>query len=230
MLPWRRCGMKRRLVLIAVGFAGFAWLSACGNATHDGEGSGGSGGVSSGGRANTDAGSGGFGGAGGTPAPPTRVGITINVTQSASCPTGSGLPDDLGTPPPDSTGSGRGQPATDGEAGTEAFCTIRSQSSGAFAVEAIIASVNPRLAFSLQSGTVNSNGTGTGSISLTTAGVGATVVSPIDAPCTLSVIAPVAQNLKPGALWARFECPRLVSAPSLTCSASGELVLENCAQ
>jgi hypothetical protein len=51
-------------------------------------------------------------------------------------------------------------------------------------------------------------------------------------PCVVSA-APASDNnfqIRPGSMWASFECPTLEAAPSTSCKAEGFFVLENCAQ
>lgn len=166
----------------------------------------------------------------------SAVGLTVNVTQQASCPVTVGLPDDIGNPPPDSSPNSRnlGTRIFDGESGVSVSCSVRAAGNDSYTVSASISSTNPRVAMSIQNATVT-GGSGTATIGLSTAGIGITVNSPPDAPCTLEVIRddpadPSSARIKAGAVWANFSCPRLVNVPSPICGAYGNVVLENCSK
>jgi hypothetical protein len=161
----------------------------------------------------------------------SAVGLTVNVTQSASCPITTGLPDDIGNPPPDSTGSaGVGTRIFDGEGGVGVQCSVRAAGNDSYTVSASISSTNPRVAMSIQNATVTA-GAGMATIGLSTAGIGITVQSPPETPCTLNVVSTnEGLKVKAGAIWVRYNCSKLINVPSPICGAYGEVVLENCSK
>jgi hypothetical protein len=75
---------------------------------------------------------------------------------------------------------------------------------------------------------VNADGSGTASAAISSPSVGSVSTNAI--PCTLSVVRTnTGLQVKPGAIWATFNCPEVVDPPSTNCQAYGEFVFENCA-
>jgi hypothetical protein len=140
----------------------------------------------------------------------------------------TGIPDDIGNPPPDSANSEIGIRVEDGSEGVAVVCSVKAQTGGFFVVKATVASSDPDVAFSIN-GSVDTLGVGTAVIGLSTRALPADVLSPTNIPCTLQVVSNNGLAFKPGALWARFQCTSLVSPPTYNCAVSGETVLENCA-
>lgn len=160
----------------------------------------------------------------------SAVGLNLSLTQKTSCPIMTGVPDDIGNPPPDSTtGAGMGKRIFDGEGGVSVSCAVKASGNGEYSLDASIRSSSPRVSLSFSSGSIQSNGTGTVLVGLTAQALSGTgVSSPPSSPCTLNVIEPAADHVKPGAIWFRFNCPTLTEPPVTNCNAAGEVVLENC--
>jgi len=160
----------------------------------------------------------------------SAVGLTVNVTQAASCPVTVGLLDDIGNPPPDSSANSPGTRIYDGESGVSVQCSVRAGGSDSYTVSASISSTNPRVALSVQSAMIAA-GTGTAQIGLSSPGIGVAVSSTPDTPCSLQVVSTAdGLKIKPGAIWARFNCAKLINVPSPICAAYGEFILENCSK
>lgn len=160
----------------------------------------------------------------------SAVGLNLSLTQKTSCPIQVGIPDDIGSPPPDSTsGAGMGKRVFDGEGGVQVGCTVKAAGNGAYTLDASIRSSSPRVSLTFSSGNVQSDGTGTALVGLTAQALtGVGVNSPPASPCTINVVAPAADHVKPGAIWFRFNCATLTDPPVTNCNAAGEVVLENC--
>jgi hypothetical protein len=84
------------------------------------------------------------------------------------------------------------------------------------------------VAINIQSGAINADGTGTALVGLSSQALPGNVLSPSTKPCSLSVIQPMADNVKSGAIYMHFACLSLTAPPTYDCNASGDIVLENC--
>jgi hypothetical protein len=158
----------------------------------------------------------------------SAVGLSLSLSQTASCPILPSVPDDLGNPPPNSSIPDMGRRVYDGDGGLQVNCTVKATGNGTFFVQASVSSSDPRVAVNIQSGSIEADGTGTAVIGLTARALPSDVLSPTTTPCSLNVIGPTADHVKAGAVWMRFNCPTLTSPPTYNCNASGEIVLENC--
>lgn len=160
------------------------------------------------------------------------VGLTLNLNQTASCPILPGVPDDIGSPPPDSSSSlGVGKRVFDGEGGVRVSCAVKAAGSGAFSLSASVSSDSPQVSLSIESGTVQANGMGTALMGVSATALPAHVSSPPGTTCSLNAVAAGdGFNVKPGAIWTRFTCTSLASPPAYSCRVTGEIVLENCAK
>jgi hypothetical protein len=159
------------------------------------------------------------------------VGLQINVSSTGSCGVANPQPlDDIGSPPPDHSKGNSGKRVYDGDGGVEASCSVKG--GGPWSISGRITSVNPRVSFLIDDGVINSDGTGTGNISVSTAAIAGSVSSaPPGQECTLSAVESGGGLLvKSGAVWATFQCPVLFAPPSQTCYVSGEFVFENCSK
>jgi hypothetical protein len=153
------------------------------------------------------------------------VGLRLTISNSGSCPT-TVADDDIGNPPPDSTGAGSGTRVYDGEAGVQANCSVSG--SGPFTVSGQIASDPKGLSFVVSGANVSADGTGTANIAISSRSSPGSVAT-IATPCTLTVVkTSTGLQVKPGAIWATFVCPKLEDPPGTSCFAFGEFVLENC--
>jgi hypothetical protein len=121
-----------------------------------------------------------------------------------------------------------GTRAYNGDGGLQVSCTVKASGNGTFFTQASVSSSDPRVSINIQNGSIDANGMGTAVIGLTARALPADVLSPNTTPCSLTVIEPIADHVKAGAIWMRFNCPTLVSPPMYSCNASGEIVLENC--
>lgn len=157
------------------------------------------------------------------------VGLQLNVSATGSCGVANPQPlDDIGSPPPDHTRDS-GKRVYDGDGGVEASCSVKG--SGPWSLSGRITSVNPRVSFILDDGVINTDGSGTATISLSTVAIGDAVTSPPDAPCSIRAVESGGGLLvKSGAAWATFSCSTLKAPPSQTCFVSGEFLFENCAK
>jgi hypothetical protein len=154
------------------------------------------------------------------------VGLSLSLSQTASCPILAAVPDDIGNPPPGS--SGMGTRVYDGDGGVRVGCSVKSGGNGTYFLDASVSSSNPRVSINISSGSIQANGMGTALIGMTAHALPADVLSPATTPCSLTVVEPIADHVKGGAIWMRFNCPTLSAAPTYNCTASGEIVLENC--
>jgi hypothetical protein len=159
------------------------------------------------------------------------VGLTLNLSQTGSCPITPGVADDIGDPPPDSTRGSVGKRVFDGEGSVSVRCMVKAAGSGAFSITAAVSSESPAVSISIQNGTMEANGMGTARMGVSATALPAHVSSPADSTCSLDAV-PDGDgfNVKPGAVWMRFNCPALVSAPAYSCRIGGEIVLENCSK
>jgi len=118
----------------------------------------------------------------------------------------------------------------DGEDASEISCSVQGKTS--FTLKGTVKQGTKSLAIS--NGTIGDNKKGTARITLRDAGnpgFSGALSSP-SATCTIDA-APAAGNnfqVKPGSIWAHFECPSVEQAPSDYCKADGYFVFENCDQ
>jgi hypothetical protein len=159
------------------------------------------------------------------PVPPAyKAGLTVNITGTGACPT-SAATRTIGEPGPDSTGTaGKGGPIFDGEKGVKTNCTVAGGPQ--FNVSTSI--TGDGMSFNLN-GSVSSTGTGTATIGLYNSDLAQQFSSPTGG-CTVTPIQ-TAQGfqIKPGAMWAKFDCPTISgSLATQTCRLRGEVVIENC--
>lgn len=160
------------------------------------------------------------------PVPPAyKAGLRLNVTGTGACPT-PGDEIGIGSPPPNAQGvAGKGGPIFDREQGVETTCRVAG--GGPFNVSSSISGNG--ISFSL-TGTVAASGEGSASVSVYAPLLGGTFASPAATPCTLTAVPTSAGvQVKPGAMWATFNCPTIAGQPStMMCRLQGELVVENC--
>lgn len=166
------------------------------------------------------------------------VGLRLNLAPTGSCAADNTRPDEIGNPYPDSSRADasmrKGVPVFDGEGGVQANCTITGE--GPFDVTATARANDGRVILGLRDGVINANGSGTANMSFTTpAFIGGGIGG---GTCSLNVVTVPDENgqpslgIKAGAMWATFQCTGLtqVNQPSVSCTASGEVLLENCRQ
>jgi hypothetical protein len=118
----------------------------------------------------------------------------------------------------------------DGEDQAEVSCTVKG--GGTFTVEGTIKLGAKSL--SISNGTIGDNKKGTARITLQDSampGFSGALSAPT-ASCVIDAAAAAGNNfqVKPGSIWAHFECPSVEQAPSGYCKAEGFFVLENCNQ
>ena len=159
------------------------------------------------------------------PVPPAyKAGLTVNITGTGACPT-SPVTRFIGETGPDSSGTaGKGGPIFDGEKGVKASCTVAGGPQ--FSVATSISGNG--MSFNLN-GSVSSAGTGTATIGLYASELASQFSSP-PGGCTVTAIQ-TAQGfqVKPGAMWAKFECPTITGQIATeVCRLQGEVVIENC--
>jgi len=157
--------------------------------------------------------------------------LRLNIAPSGSCAADNTRPDEIGNPPPDSNVRDKGRPEFDGEGGVNANCTISGD--GPFQVTASVAKGSVILG--IEEGVVQGNGTGTARMSFTTPAIGRGSIG--NGTCSLTAVSIIENGMtlpgvKAGALWGTFNCTGLTQqgTPSLNCTATGEILLENCRQ
>ena len=172
--------------------------------------------------------------------PPAQGAFWANVKSVSpapagkSCPSGASLTFDVPTVDPkldesldENTYLHR---KIDGEDQAEVSCIVKGGPS--FTLEGTI-KLGSR-ALSISNGTIGDNKKGTARITLRASGnpgfSGA--LSAPSANCAIDAAAAPGNNfqVKPGSIWARFQCPSIEQAPSDFCQADGFFVLENCDQ
>jgi hypothetical protein len=158
------------------------------------------------------------------------AGLQISVAATgAACGVGSPQPlDDLGNPPPDHTRAAPGKVVYNGEKGVSAQCSVKG--GGPWTISGSVSSTDsPRVSFIVHSATINSDGSGTGDISLSTVALGTSVSSQPDQPCKIDAVK-VGDSLmvQPNAVWATFNCPNMFAPPSQSCFVAGEFLFDHC--
>jgi hypothetical protein len=157
------------------------------------------------------------------------VGLRLNLSQTGTCPVMPGVSTNIGNPPPDSTNGaiGAGKRVYSGEGGLNASCRVHDAGGGNFTVSASMQAPGSHSSFNVDGSLMGT--TGKAAVSLSTPAIGASVASPPDTPCSLTVIATSnGPEVHPGAIWASFVCTKLSGTPNPICAATGEFVLENC--
>src|SRR6185369_7318170 len=115
----------------------------------------------------------------------------------------------------------------DGEGDSHVSCRVSGSSS--FTFSGRIQGDVPVLEIS--DGVLSNNMTGTARISVSNGAKLSTALSSAAADCTISVVTnSKGVQVRPGSMWATFNCPALLHDPSDGCSARGTFVLENCSQ
>jgi len=177
------------------------------------------------------------------PVPPPAQGAFWANVKSVSptpagkmCPSGASLTfdvpavDPLSNPPETLDADTYQHHKIDGEDQASVSCTVKG--GGSFTLDGTIQLGNKALTIS--SGTIAENKKGTARITLQdsgTPGFSGALSSP-SANCVIDA-APAAGNnfqVKPGSIWAHFQCPSVEQSPSGYCQAEGYFVLENCNQ
>jgi hypothetical protein len=220
--------MGRALLLVLM----VGWVTGCGG---DAQGSKPS-------DAQGTAGAGNQGGAAGAVPPTPQGAFWVNVKSVSPapagkmCPSGASLTFDLPAvdptrmPPETLDADTYVRTLIDGEDAAQVTCTVQGTST--FSLEGKIALGSK--SFTLSSGTLAADKTGTARITLRDSGspgFPGTLASP-SANCALVASAELGNSfqVKPGSIWGHFSCPSIEQAPSDYCQASGFFVLENCEQ
>jgi hypothetical protein len=112
----------------------------------------------------------------------------------------------------------------DGEDKSKISCAVKG--SGTFSVSGSIQYGST--SFTILGGSVTAGASGTGQVSVYTAETGS-LSSASGTPCTFDVTGGSLQ-IKPGSMWAEFNCPTLETTPAVACAASGVVILENCTE
>ena len=174
------------------------------------------------------------------PPRPARLGLmmtlrtqSIPATEGRSCGAGTGITWDLGSPSPTSMSPGGTWEHETND--SDITCTVRD--GGAF--QARGGGVDPQIAAGSMPGNALINFTLSGTASQTAGAANEAQASVYTTP-TFEVRAPttgfppcrmtVVHEIKPGALWADFECPALTdpSRTGVACRGFGTIVLEYC--
>jgi hypothetical protein len=160
------------------------------------------------------------------PVPPaSRAAVRINIPGSGACPT-TAATKGIGNPAPNSQGTeGKGGPISDGEQGVTTSCSVKGGPQ--YTVSAGVR--QGAVSFSMTGSVNGTNAQGTATISVQTPDLADLFQSASNA-CTLTAVT-TAQGIqvKPGAMWATYNCP-MVQGPLATqvCRLQGDVVIENC--
>jgi hypothetical protein len=119
--------------------------------------------------------------------------------------------------------------AVDGEKGASVSCSVKGSSTFSFSGEY---TQGDSLSLSISSGTIGADGKGTALISIYNSTKLSTALTSPGATCTIDAAKGANNNfqVKPGSMWAAFNCAAVDAPPSDSCSADGFFVLENCDQ
>jgi hypothetical protein len=173
------------------------------------------------------AGSSAHGGNGGAAQLPAQAGLSMNVEQPVpsvpqmSCPLIRGY--QLGAPNSPTT-SDPGESVISGQAASTISCSVTGNGPYAFSgsVHGTTSTGDP-ISVAFSNGTLGRNDSGTGGVSVYTPQLLAIFTS--SSACAIAVLD---QQVKPGSIWATFDCPEVASPPSGLCRLQGTVVLENC--
>lgn len=159
---------------------------------------------------------------------PAAVGLTLGVAPPSvprpglQCNT-PGTTKTIGDPPP--VGTNPGRRISDGDGSVKVDCKVSGK--GPFSVSAKIEN-GKQVRFNISNGTIDkATGTGTFSASLYTPDTLGLSSDP-QTPCRFELDPSPPYEVKPGTLYAQWNCPLMTAAPSTGCSASGTIVLEYC--
>jgi len=116
-----------------------------------------------------------------------------------------------------------GASVVSGDGGSQISCTVKGQGPFSFSgsLHATTGQGDP-ISISFANGTIGADYTGTADVGVYSpelSGIFASVA------CTMTV---ENEQVKPGALWAAFQCPAITSPPSGLCAVQGVVVFENC--
>ena len=168
-------------------------------------------------------------------------GAQFTTASSASAPEGTKCPTpgytvSIGDPAPDMFSDDPGATLPDGVDGTEVSCRVKGRDTITFS--GVLRGKNTTDGRSAEvrfhNGTLDANGEGTVSVSLSTpisSSALGTVQLASQAPCTITgVEARGEKQYGDGLMWARFTCSGMVTSgqPSNYCRTEGVVVLENC--
>jgi hypothetical protein len=158
------------------------------------------------------------------PVPPAyKAGVRVNVTSLSGCPA-SATTRGVGNPPPEAAGTaGKGGPIFDGEEGVKATCSVKG--GPPFNVSTSVS--GNFMSFNL-TGSLPASGPGTATIGVSMPELASKFFS--SSACTLTAIqTSQGVQVKPGAMWASFNCPMVTGEiASEVCRLQGEVVIENC--
>lgn len=115
----------------------------------------------------------------------------------------------------------------DGESDSNVSCSVKGSSSFTFGGR-IASGVS---LIEISDGTLANNMTGTARINIANGSKLSTSLTSPAADCKITVVTNSrGTQVRPGSIWASFECPSLEHQPGDACSAKGVFVLENCSQ
>jgi hypothetical protein len=158
------------------------------------------------------------------PVPPAyKAGVRANITGTGQCPTAP-VTKEVGEPGPNKDTIGKGGPIFDGEKGVKASCTVAGGPQ--FNVATSISGGG--ISFNMN-GSVSSAGTGTATIGMYAPELAGQFSSPAGGCTVTAVQTSEGFQVKPGAMWASFNCPTIVGQLATEiCRLQGEVVIENC--
>ncbi len=160
---------------------------------------------------------------------PAQGAVSLTIPNRGPVCPDSGYTYNIGNPTPPSR-TATGDSLVDGK-GASISCSVRPSGAG-YAFSGTIAGTTTqgtpsnKVTVSFTSGVVDASGKGTANVSVFTTRLG----NPFNngaTPCTITVLQ---SQVKPGSIWATFECASIVNPPDQTCGVSAEstIVFENC--
>jgi len=138
-----------------------------------------------------------------------------------TCPS-PGVAYEIGAPDPP-TQVNPGESVVNGQAGTAITCSVTGQ--GQFAFSGSLHAITARgdtVSINFSNGSIAEDGTGSADVTFYSPQLAAAFAG---TACSVTV---EDQQVKPGSIWASFQCPQIASPPSGACALHGVLVFENC--
>lgn len=119
--------------------------------------------------------------------------------------------------------------AVDGENGATVSCSVKGSSTFSFSGKL---RQGDSVSLDISSGTMGADGKGTALIGIHNAMKLSSALTSPGPTCTVQAVKGQnnALQLKPGSMWASFDCNAVDAPPTDSCSADGFFVLENCDQ
>lgn len=161
------------------------------------------------------------------PAPPkakgnmqVQIGFAVNPPENKTCNLQVPAAGNIGEPPP--TATDPGQRVTNGADGARVSCKVSGSETYSFS-----GTLGKGANSFGTSGRIEADGTGTGTVTVRTAGTVNTLSTDPDLDCTFTAV-----EAASGRIWATYDCPGMINrqSPQTYCKASGTFVFENCSE